>query len=435
MVSFTLLLYSATLVLLLIWVSNRHSMLSIYPLTLFYMLAEVPFLFISYKYPSILYQSALAWVDDIENTYILHVSLRVIFLVCFSCVCLFYKTKASLNQRRIKIKLRYLVFLLIVILASYLSFLSQVGGLALILANMSTKTELIRGSGITRLLFVYSTMLLASVSVCWYADSDQSILKKIFLFLLMISMFLLLASYGERKNSIVFILIFVMSWHVWVKPLSLFSFKALFAMSILIAFSSLAPPLRESGAAVKYALEPTMLFYDAIPHLGELFRRFSDIDVSIFMLNYFNDYDRYFFLSTLPNFFTGFIPSFLYPGKPPLDEAVVVYNLASGVNPGVYAPFENFIPVGWPLSRYTSGWVQFGISGVFLYSFATSFLLVMFNNFTMKNNSPFVLPLYVNIASTGLGISNAYIFNLLIAIAVILMLYCFYRVLTILSRS
>ena len=427
MFNIALFIYALTIIFLLIWVVKRYSILSIYPLTLFFMLGEVPFLFISYFNTDILYQSALLWVQDLESTYILHIALRAIFLVCFTCVCLFYKPRAFHNQRRNKIKSSYLILLLIVVMASYLGFLFQVGGLGLLLGNMSTKTELVRGSGITRLLFVYSCMLLASVSVCWYADSINKNNKKIFLLFLLIFIFLLLASYGERKNSVVFLVIFALSWHIWVKPISIFSFKFSFAIFILILFSALAPPLRESGAAVKYSLEPTMLFYDAIPHLGELFRRFSDIDMSIFMLNYFDAADKYFLFSTWPNFFYGLIPSFLYPGKPPLDEAVIIYNLANGVTPGVGAPFEKFIPVGWPVSRYTSGLVQFGILGVFFYSIATSFFLVMFNNFTMKNNSPFIYPLYVNVAVTGFGISNAYVFNFMVSILVIGILYLLYR--------
>lgn len=398
------------------------------------MLCEVPFLLISYYNPSILYPSALAWVNDLENTYILHIAVRIIFLVCFTLVCLVYKPKAINNNARIKVRFSYLFLLLMIVFASYFAFLLQVGGLALLLGSMAGKTELVRGSGITRLFFVYSSMVLASISVCYYANSNQKIDKKLLLFFLSVLMFFLLASYGERKNAVVFLIIFTLSWHLWVKPISLFSFKFILGLSVLVFFSALAPPLREAGAALKYALEPTQLFYDAIPHLGELFRRFSDIDLSIFIFNYFDGGDRYYYLSTLPNLFYGIIPSFLYPDKPPVDEAVLIYNLARGIDPGVDAPFNQFVPVGWPVSRYTSGWVQFGVLGVFVYSILTSIFLVFLNNFAMKQNSPFVYPLYVIAAVTGFGISNAYIFNFLIAIGVIFILYLFYRGMNALSR-
>ncbi|WP_351019047.1 hypothetical protein [Shewanella sp. AC91-MNA-CIBAN-0169] len=434
MFNIALLIYVLIIAVLLFWVKNRYPLLSIFPLTLCYMLCEVPFLFISYYNPEILYQSALAWVDDLENTYVLHIFVRVIFLMCFTIVCLVYKPKATHNIPLIKVRFSYLILLLLIVFVSYVAFLSQVGGLTLLLGSMAGKTELIRGSGITRLFFVYSSLVLASVSVCYYANSNRSIGKKAFLFFLLILMFLMLASYGERKNSVVFLIIFALSWNLWVKQISLISFKFILGISILIFFSALAPPLREAGAAIKYALEPTQLFYDAIPHLGELFRRFSDIDLSIFIFNYFDDGERYFYLSTLPNLFYGIIPSFLYPNKPPVDEAVFIYNLAKGINPGVDAPFYQFIPVGWPVSRYTSGWVQFGIGGVFIYSILTSIFLVFLNNITMKNNSPFVYPLYVLAAVTGFGISNAYIFNFMIAVVVIFILYFLYRGMNAISR-
>jgi hypothetical protein len=393
------------------------------------MLLEVPFLFISYYNTNILYQSALSWVNDLESTYIIHLSLRAIFLVCFTFICSIYKPLSAPIKPLIKIRFSYLMSLFAIVVISYSAFLNQVGGLQLILQNMSEKTDIIRGSGITRLFFVYSSLLLASISACYYAQSNQSLIKKIFLFFILALVFLMLASYGERKNAVVFILIFLFCWHIWVKELTIFSYKFILGALMLIGFSALAPPLRESGAAIKYALEPTMLLYDAIPHLGELFRRFSDIDISIFILNYFNEPTQYFYFSTLPNFFYGVIPSFLYPGKPPLDEAVFIYNLANGVDPGVDAPFSDFIPVGWPVSRYTSGLVHLGIFGVFIFSIITSYLLIMLNNFSFKNNSPFIYPLYLTVVITGAGISNAYIFNFIISTVVIFLLFIAFRAL------
>ncbi|NDO75591.1 hypothetical protein [Shewanella sp. SE1] len=434
MFNIALLIYVLILVILLLWVKRRYPLLSIYPLTLCYMLCEVPFLFISYYNPEILYQSALAWVNDLEDTYILHLYVRMIFICCFSIVCLVYKPIAKPHMKNIKINSSYVMLLLLIVFASYFAFLFQVGGLAVILGSMAGKTELIRGSGITRLFFVYSSLVLASVSVCYYANSNRSVGKTAVLISLLILMFLMLASYGERKNSVVFLIIFALSWNLWVKPISIVSFKFIVGVSVLIVFSALAPPLREAGAAIKYALEPTQLFYDAIPHLGELFRRFSDIDLSIFIFNYFDSSDRYFYLSTLPNLFYGVIPSFLYPNKPPVDEAVFIYNLANGINPGVDAPFHKFLPVGWPVSRYTSGWVQFGIWGVVVYSIFTSIFLIFLNNITLRSNSPFVYPLYVVVAVTGFGISNAYIFNFLISVIVVFILYISYRGLNALSR-
>jgi hypothetical protein len=398
------------------------------------MLLEIPFLFISFHNPDILYQSALSWVNDLEGTYILHLSLRAIFLVCFTFVCAFYKPISAPIKPLIKIRFSYLISLFAIVVISYLAFLNQVGGLQLILLNMNEKTEIVRGSGITRLFFVYSSLLLASISVCYYAKSNQSLIKKTFLFFMIVLVFLMLASYGERKNAVVFILIYLFCWHLWVKELSLFSYKFILGALILIGFSALAPPLRESGAAVKYALEPTMLFYDAVPHLGELFRRFSDIDISLFILNYFNEPTQYLYFSTLPNFFTGIIPSFLYENKPPLDEAVIIYNLANGVDPGVDAPFSDFIPVGWPISRYTAGLVHLGIFGVFIFSIITSYLLIILNNFSFKNNSPFIYTLYLIVVVTGAGMSNAYIFNFIISAVVMFLLYLSFRALNRLPR-
>ena len=384
------------------------------------MLVEIPFLLTAYHTPETLYPTALAWVNDFDYVFMQHIFLRLLFLICFIGTSLLYRPK-SLNNKVIKfdVKISHLVIVLLLLLFSYVSFLNQVGGLTLLLMNMSNKSELIKGSAFFRLTFVYSTFLFSSLYVCYISQNRKH--SKILFFIWMFLLFLMLASYGERKSAVILLIVIALCWHLFIKPINLISAKILASLLFVIFFAALAPPLREAGAFDKYMLAPSELLIDMSPHLGELFRRFSDIDISIFIFSYFEGANDFWYLSTLNNFFVGFLPSSLYVGKPPLDEGVLIYNLANGNAPPIDASFEKYIPVGWPLSRYTAGWVHFGYFGVVVYSVLTSWFLIMLNNFTFKKSSVYLIPLYVTAVVSGVSISNASVFNFLIACFVIFM--------------
>lgn len=398
------------------------------------MLLEIPFLLTAYHNPETLYQSALAWVDDFDYVFMQHIFLRLLFIICFIVTSIFYRPK-NLNSRVIKPKVKksHLVIVLCLLFFSYFSFLNQVGGLALLLMNMSNKSELIKGSAFFRLTFVYSTFLFGCLYICYI--SQKKSYSKTILFLWMMLLFLMLASYGERKSAVVLIVVMALSWHIMIKPIKVISGKVIASVSFVVFFAALAPPLREAGAFDKYALNPSELLVDMTPHLGELFRRFSDIDISIFIFSHFKNVDDFWYLSTLNNFFIGFFPSSFYPGKPPLDEGVIIYNLANGYAPPLDSSFEKYIPVGWPLSRYTTGWVHFGYLGVVFYSILTSLFLIKLNNLTFKKSSVYFLPLYVTAVVSGISISNASIFNFLIACFVILMSYILIKVYNAITRT
>lgn len=410
------LILSATLYLSV----KQFSYITIVPLTIIYMLLEVPFLLTAYHNPETLYQSALAWVRDFDFVFMQHIFVRLIFLICLIATSYLYRAKNINNKvERPRIKKAHLAIVLFLLLFSYLSFLNQVGGLALLLMNMSNKSELIKGSAFFRLTFVYSTFLFSCLYICYI--SQRKNYSRIIFISWIVLLFLMLASYGERKNAVVLLVVIALSWHIMINPIKLLSGKVIASSLFVVFFAALAPPLREAGAFERYSLEPAQLVIDMTPHLGELFRRFSDIDISIFIFSYFENFDDFWYLSTLKNFFIGFFPSSFYPDKPPLDEGVIIYNLANGQAPPLGASFGKYIPVGWPLSRYTTGWVNFGYIGVILYSALTSLLLILLNNLTFKKTSIYMIPLYVTAVVSGVSISNASIFNFFIACFVISM--------------
>jgi len=416
--------YLSVLVAAFFYFRKKFDLVSIPPLTIVYMLAELPFLLVAYYNPKVLYSVSYSWVSDFDGVVLQHLILRFIFLACFFFVLLITRPfpRPSKVSFQMKVKKHHLFIVFGLVLFFYLSFLSQVGGIEVLLYNMSNKTETIKGSAFFRLLFVYNSFLFCSLMMCYLANKN-TLSVKCFCIITLCIVFFMLASYGERKNAVVLLILAFVCWHIWINEIKLSSKKVMFFSAFLILFSALAPPLRQDGAFLKYSSEPFMLLNDMLPYLGELFRRFSDLDISIFIFSYFNNESKFLFLDTLSNFFTGFIPSSFLTQKPPMDEGVLIYNLAHYINPGLESDLSSYIPVGWPLSRYTSGWVHFGYFGVVLFSLLTSYVLILINNITFKYSTLYLLPIYVTTVVSGFGISNAYVFNLLVAFCVIFVTY------------
>ena len=312
------------------------------------------------------------------------------------------------------------IFILVILSwSSYFIFLNQVGGLLHLLANLSEKSEVIRGSGLFRLIFINGSFALALPLIIMCARNNRSLSVRCFFWLVVVINFLMLASYGERKNAMVFLVILGAGWHLFIRPIKILSPGILLLGTFIIGFSSLAPPLRVPGASSAYLENPTQLFLDALPYAGEVFRRFSDFDISIFILNYYDQSAFWLKNQTTLNFLTGIIPSSLYNEKPVLDEALIVYNTANGNPLPFSAPFREYIPVGWPLSRYTSGYAHWGWYGAIIYSMLTSAMLIFINNACAKISALVFFPIYIVSVVSAAGLTNAFIFHSIISFLMI----------------
>jgi hypothetical protein len=317
------------------------------------------------------------------------------------------------------------IFFCLVTLVSFFVFLEQVGGIFYLITNMDNKTNIVKGTALFRNLFFISSVLSVGFYICYVSKSHNSISKKLILIFLIASFFLMLASFGERKNPLLLVLFSIIMWNYSVNKINIFTVRNVLFFLFLIVFSSLAPVLRHEGAFESYLGDPQKLFNDALPYIGELFKRFSDIDISLFIYSYFDTSSKFWYGSTFSGFFTGFIPSSVYEGKPPLDEGVYIYNLAQGLKVTIGSPFKDMIPVGWPLGRVTAGYVHFGLVGIVIYAVLTGmFLKYCYKVMIFSNYSPLWVAFYSYLMLISFGFSNAYVFNAL-TIFLLLILFSF----------
>tara|TARA_R110000751_G_scaffold214914_2_gene318466 strand:+ start:8648 stop:9988 length:1341 start_codon:yes stop_codon:yes gene_type:complete len=423
--------YFIVLLLLLLYLKRgKKDFFHVIPFTILFSMAEVPYLYFIAHNPQELHPKVIYYLDDFNFAFFQHVMYKLIFAIVCIFTMAFFEPKGKLfgvsnigvGMKVIKFKYASYFFIVLTILMFAL-FLHKVGGFFFLISNMDNKTLVVQGTAVYRNIFFISAMLSIGYYITYLSLKRIKLKNYVFLFFISVFFFAMLASYGERKNPLLLLVFLVLMWNYKIKNVNVFSVKNLLLLFFLVFFASLAPILRVDGALDYYMSDPSSLIPDALPYMGELFKRFSDIDISLFIFPYFDSINKLWFGSTFMDFFTGFIPSSFYEAKPPLDEGVYIYNFAQGNNVAINSPFKYMIPVGWPLSRVTAGYVHFGPVGVILYAILTGMILKYFYQVMISSKfAPLWVSFYAFMMLTGFGISNAFIFNTL-TIFVLLMLF------------
>ena len=418
----------------LLFLSNflkKENVFSVRNLFLIFALAEVPYLYFLNANQDTIHPYVQAHLQDYEGVFALHLLLKFLFLfTCLITMLLCNPKSRALNSifRVEHLSRHYLLvsslILFILTFVLYFLFLNKVGGLSYLLLNLSNKTLVIQGTGFYRNAYLVTSLLSIGFFIFYLSKTNTlTFMNKFFLFSIVSIFFLMLASTGERKNPILVLIYTFMLWNFKISKIKLVTTKNISAFILILIFASLAPILRKSGSTEFYMANPSLLIVDSMPYIGELFKRFSEIDISLFIYSYFNDLDRFWYGSSIVDFFTGLIPRDFYPDKPPLDEGVYIYALAHYYNVTPPTPFHSMLPVGWPLSRVTSGWVHFGPIGVILYAVFTGYILKMFYNISLHTNfSPQSMFMYATLLATNFGISNAFVFNNLMTLFILIII-------------
>ena len=391
-------------------------------------LAEVPYLFFIYNNSGELHRYVLYNLDNLDIVFFKHLVYKLLFIL----VAFYFILKSNIHLPRIsnfysvdhfrpKLIAFFAYLFFIITLVVFAAFLSKVGGLLNLVLSMSTKTLAVQGTAFYRNTFLLTSMLTIGFYILYISKKKYiSVFDKSMLFILVAVCFAILGSSGERKNPMMLLIFTALCWNFLVSKLRIFTFKNVSLFAFLIFFASLAPVLRKSGAIELYMESPGDLFFDSFQYIGEVFKRFSEVDISLFIFSHFDSIDKLWFGASIVDFFTGFVPSSMYLDKPPLDEGVYIYALAHGYD--VYPPtaFNQMLPVGWPLSRMTGAYVNFGLLGVIAFAAITGMILKTFENLMINSTySPQSIVLYCIIIVTNFGLTNAFVFNLLSIIFVL----------------
>ncbi len=381
---------------------------------LLFIIIELPYLLTVHINHLVIPSSVLHNVGtNFDNVYNMHIMNNMIYI--FFVVLTMNMVNPKPKKMNFFINTKYSskqyfilhIATLFISLIAFNTFLSSVGGLYFLLQNMDSRSTLTAGTGYIQALFSLSSYLSIGFLILSYKDIKKlSITKKIYLFIIVVLIFLLLASTGGRKNSIILILYIATLWHFNMKPIKIFTFTNFIVFFTLILFISAMPLLRSHGASEFYMQHPSLFLSDAIGNSGMFFKRFSDIDRSLFIYNHFNTSNLWLGSSFL-DILMAPIPRSIFPDKPPVDEGVYIYNLLHGRNIMPGTPFRELIPVGLPTSTITNMYINFYYPGIVVGSIMMGYLIKYFYNLLLLSNyNPQATFLYTNVIFGNLAITN-----------------------------
>lgn len=408
--------------------------------TLFFLVTatELPYLYALNHDRKYLNPAILANVTDFDNVFVKFLFLKALFLIAFS-ITAFHMRK---GRRRIhppinetarigktaSLDLELSIVMLLLTILTFALLLFDTGGLVHLLLNWSKKTEVLQGTAFYRI----SNLVFGALSVGFFVNfigrkARVGILDRALLLLLISFVFLVLISVGERKNPILLVIYAMACWHFRVRPIKMLTASKILLLAAFMAFAALFPELRKDGVMEILLTDPGEVVSASLQNWGQLFARMSDVDTSLFVYSYFDSFDKFWYGATWLDLITGLIPSSLYPDKPPIDSGVYIYALAHQYNIHPPVPFRELLPVGWPLSRVTGLYVQFGILGVMFGGLITGWLMRRFSEITFESRSPGSLLVYIWAMLTGFGLTTAFVFNLASMAALLLPIHWFYR--------
>lgn len=407
-------------------------------LTFLLLFAEIPYLVSVAANQSSLHPQIIRNMYDFEGVFIKFLIYKAIFVVFFASFALSWRVKPNLslrlkepNRRDVtrngRLDIQFSILMLFLTVLTFWLFLQKVGGLGYLLLNWSNKTEVLSGTALLRV----SNLTFGILSIGFFINyigsrSNIKIHHILFLIFLVSFSFLIFLSLGERKNPILVVLFSMISWNYRVSRIRIFSPLNIFLLVFFMAFAALFPELRKSGAMDLFRNQPEVILLASLEHWGQIFSRISDLDTSLFVYSTFTSMDDFWLGSSWPSLLTGLIPSSLFPSKPPIDEGVYIYALAHGFVLSPPVPFADLISVGWPLSRVTGPYVHFGIIGVVVGAMLTGIVVRAITRSTMRSKSPASLFVYAWVMFTGFGLTNAYLFNLAIIVAIIFPFHLLY---------
>lgn len=392
--------------------------------------AELPYVIAVAINPEILHPRVLARMRDFEEVFTQFLLMKALFLTAFTFTAFHIGNKVRLPSQHYApaqagrgiavVNLQFSMVLLLMTLATFGLLLQEVGGISVLLQNWSTKTEVLRGTAVYRTANLAFGMLSVGFYISYLGSKRQITLSnRLILAMLIITVVAVLLSVGERKNPVLVVVFAIVLWHFRVRPINVIRPSYVALLFLFLVFAAVFPELRRSGGTELLLADPATVLAASADNWSQFFARMSDVETSLFIYSHFDSSALYWYGASYLDLLTGIVPAQLMPDKPPVDEGVYIYALSFNMDIVPPVPFHALIPVGWPVSRVTGPFVHFGAIGVLAGGFLTGFLMRRIHQYAFRTRSPSSIFVYVWAIFTGFGVTNAFIFNLIIILALI----------------
>lgn len=384
-------------------------------------LFEIPFAFQVINNINLIHPYARIHIKDFEEVFFIHFFNSSLFLLSVIIALNIFNPKATLlskifdsSKYNKNTYLKVHLFLIFICIISFLIFLNSIGGLFYLLKNMDTKSSIIAGTGYLQALYTTSGFLSTGFLIMFYSSKNKiNFTEKIYLYLIIIIVFIILAAIGSRKTPILFILFTILMWNYHINKIKLFSLKNILLGIIALLYFGSIPLFRTYGASEFYSSNIDILFLDTFNNMFSFFHRFSELERSLLIYSLFN-IDNLWLGRSFQDLLYSPIPRGLFPNKPPLDEGVYIYNIAHGNIVSPSTPLNQMIAVGWPPNTITNMYINFSFIGIIFGGFIYGYFLKYFYNLVLTlNYNPISIYLYSSAIFGNLAITNRNIVSFL----------------------
>ncbi len=295
-------------------------------------------------------------------------------------------------------------------LSGYILFFIQVGGISILLNNLNNRVALQSGG----YSLIFAELLTIGIIFRIRLLKFNHKRNKFWLAVFIVFAVFLSSSLGGRKNTVFLLLMIIITFHFYVKPIVISQIKKgriAFLAIFLIVYTFIIPILRSPNGLDKLLTGQKNVFEEI--ELGGLITYFSYTWIDIYTTNHFNDSNKWDFytLLTIPSNFNVTIPNVL---RPPVDEGVYLYN--SIFYNTEFKPLtarNKMIITSYPIENMGFGYANYLIPGVILAFFLLGIFYKMAYNFFLKHyNHPLALYFYMSIL-INFNFSSLRIINLI----------------------
>lgn len=320
---------------------------------------------------------------------------------------------------------RYYQFGIIIFIIGFLINLYvvlQSGGLFFVLSHLQARGEILRGFGYATTFSKYM-LILSVILVEYYMFSNKSVKSKLVFCIIFASSIFSLIIFGARKPALMLLILTIMVYHYCYKKIkwkNLISFKFFSISGIVLLFMLMMPMLRYKDNSEIF-MSPIIWLEMAIDKFLDIFREFSYLTGVMFTYQHFN-IDNYWFGRVYLNILYQWIPSSIYPNKPPMDDGMYLYNMMRGfsISPNM-ARIELFFQTSVPFTQEGALYANFGVLGIVIGSFMIGIFykhvyrimldsrMYLYNIFVYQVIMFEFVPSVLHSLSPMIGISFAYI--------------------------
>ena len=241
--------------------------------------------------------------------------------------------------------------------------MSKVGGVVFFFSNLGERTFLVRDLDFeTHLLsFLNYAPLVIIYSKKWTKESINLI------DILIITLAGLMVGLGGRKALIMLFIESAIIYHYVVAPIKIkkiLNAKVITVLSFILIFFSTYSKLRTPGAFEEFMSNPVSFYLEK--NEGGLLKTIageSYVPFYVSIVDYFDNHEKWggSSFASLPS---AFIPSSIYPAKPPVDDGMYLYSIAHGGNVSPPMPAKSLDGTSWPLETFGAMYANFGSLGV-----------------------------------------------------------------------